>query len=326
MKKRQFIKWALSCGAAKAVPLTAVAQQPAAVATLPFASSLSFPWGVASGAPLADGVVLWTRLAGPNGVPLAGQVAVSWWVWPAGQPQHVVAQGVLGASADGGYSVHAEVTGLQPDQWYEYRFGVGGAQSVVGRTRTLPAQGSQTAHWRLAYSSCQRWEDGHYAAYRHMRADAPDMVVFLGDYTYEYASRKSNVAVRAHSLRHARSLDDYRARYALYRSDPDLQAMHAACPWLVTWDDHEVENNYAGGVSIEGSPDFIAQRMAAYQAFYEFMPIRRSAWRRGLSSMRAGSLCTFTKGWMWGAWSAFICWTTANTAKGPCVVTSPMRS
>ncbi len=284
MKKRRFIQWALSCGAAKAVPLAAVAQQPAA----PAAARLLFPWGVASGAPVADGVVLWTRLAGPGGSRLVGRVSVDWWVWPAGQPQQVVARGRVGASADGGYSAHAEVSGLEPDQWYEYRFGAAGAHSAVGRTRTLPAPGSQTAHWRLAYASCQRWEDGHYAAYRHMRADVPDLVVFLGDYIYEYASRKPDVAVRTHSLRHVRSLDDYRARYALYRSDPDLQAMHAACPWLVTWDDHEVENNYAGGVSTEGTPDLTAQRMAAYQAFYEFMPIRRSAWRRGLASMRAG--------------------------------------
>jgi alkaline phosphatase D len=288
MKKRRFLQWAVSCGAANALPLSSLAQQPSAAVVLPLAGSLSFPWGVASGAPLAGGVVLWTRLAGLGGEALAGPVAVSWWVWPAGQPQQVVAQGRVTPSAEWGYAVHAEVSGLQSDQWYEYRFSVEGVQSAVGRTRTLPAPGSQTAHWRLAYASCQRWEDGHYAAYRHMRADAPDMVVFLGDYIYEYASRRPNVAVRTHSLRHARSLNDYRARYALYRSDPDLQAMHAACPWLVTWDDHEVENNYAALLSTEGTPDLTAQRLAAYQAFYEFMPIRRSAWQRGLASMRAG--------------------------------------
>ena len=295
MHKRRFLQWAVCTGAAGAAPAMVAAQSRQ---TGDFAlPAVSFASGVASGSPEPDGVVLWTRISAAHSVTAAShlpkplppqlppQLPVAWQVWPEGQSDQVVAHGTVMAQAQWGHSVHAEVTGLRPDQWYQYRFQAGDAQSPVGRTRTLPLATAMPSGLRLAYASCQRWEDGHYAAYRHMRADQPDMVVFLGDYIYEYASRKPDKAVRTHSLRHARSLSDYRDRYALYRSDPDLQAMHAACPWLLTWDDHEVENNYAGLLSTAGTTDLGTQRRAAYQAFYEFMPIRRAAWQQGLQSL-----------------------------------------
>ena len=134
------------------------------------------------------------------------------------------------------YSVHAEVQGLVPDRWYFYRFMVGDAVSSMGRTRTFPAPDAAVAGMRLAYASCQRWEHGYFSAYRHMTEENLDLVMFLGDYIYEYP-RASN-AVRTSPGGWVLSLDDYRQRYASYKQDPDLQAMHAACPWLVTWDDH----------------------------------------------------------------------------------------
>lgn len=248
-----------------------------------------FALGVASGSPLANGFVLWTRLIGPN-LPPHGALEVRWEVFEDGRPGVIVAQGRAPALAELAHSVHVEVDGLRPDRWYGYRFMVGDAVSPLGRTRTLPLPGAVVDRLRFAYASCQRWEDGYYAAYRHMLAESPDLVAFVGDYIYEYASRKKEV-VRSHALPHVRTLADYRQRYALYKSDPDLQRMHAACPWLLTWDDHEVENNYAGPLSLAGTADFPALRIAAYQAYYEHMPLRASSMIQGLEGLqRQGAL------------------------------------
>ena len=184
----------------------------------------------------------------------------------------------------------AEVTsvaGLPSDRWYFYRFTLGDATSPTGRTRTLAAPGAQVQRFRFAFASCQRWEHGYYAAWRHLCAEQPDAIIFLGDYIYEYASSRVPAAAlaRSHTLRHARDLADYRDRYALHRSDPALQAAHALCPWIVTWDDHEVENDYAGGQGQEDSADFLLRRAAAYQAFYENMPLRASALVHGLTGL-----------------------------------------
>lgn len=243
--------------------------------------------GVASGSPSAEGFVIWTRLSGVEGLHGASE-PVSWEVLEDRAGDGVVARGQVQARAALGYAVHAEPAGLAPDRWYRYRFTVGGVRSPEGRSRTLPALTATPGRFRLAYASCQRWEDGHYAAYRQMVADAPDLVLFLGDYIYEYASRRGASVVRPHTLPHIKHLDGYRQRYALYRSDPLLQGMHAACPWLVTWDDHEVENNYAGALSTLGTADFAALRLAAYQAFYEHMPIRREAVVGGLQGLLKG--------------------------------------
>lgn len=242
-----------------------------------------FGLGVASGAPSDSGVVLWTRLVGR----LEGldAIPVKWEVLEEGRQGKPVASGTATAMAELAHSVHVEVEGLRPGRWYRYRFMAGDAVSPWGRTRTMPAADDAGAALRFAYASCQRWEDGYYAAYRHMLADAPDLVLFVGDYIYEYASSQAKNPVRTHALPHIRTLADYRDRYALYRSDPDLQKMHAACPWLVTMDDHDVEDNYAGRFSVYRTADFDAKRIAAYQAFYEHMPVRADSLVRGLAGL-----------------------------------------
>ena len=188
-----------------------------------------------------------------------------------------------------------EAQGLEPDRPYFYRFVSGDAVSPVGRTRTLPMPDAPAQKLRLAYASCQRWEHGYYSAYRHMREEDVDLVMFLGDYIYEYPN--ATAAVRSFpTLGWVRTLQDFRERHALHRSDPDLQAMHAACPWLLTWDDHEVQNDYAAGQAGDGFPlrlntvaDFAARRAAAYQAYYEHMPLRAADVARALGGASGGS-------------------------------------
>ncbi|MEY2618724.1 MAG: putative alkaline phosphatase precursor [Pseudomonadota bacterium] len=252
-----------------------------------------FSLGVASGSPAPDGVVLWTRLVAPGLMDSLGEAAVPvrWEVAHDEAFAQVVQRGETVASAELAHSVHAEVQGLAPDRWYCYRFIAGGVTSPTGRTRTLPSPQAAVKRLRLAYASCQRWEHGYYAAYRHMREDQPDLVMFLGDYIYEYPN--ASAAVRNFpTLARVLTLADYRERHALHRSDPHLQAMHAACPWLVTWDDHEVQNDYAGMHEGDGAPiglngvtDFLARRHAAYQAYYEHMPLRASAFMRSVSGV-----------------------------------------
>ncbi|MFM7705351.1 MAG: alkaline phosphatase D family protein, partial [Rubrivivax sp.] len=196
-----------------------------------------FALGVASGSPTHDSVVLWTRLMGPRGpwgaLPaLEGDtVAVGWEVAEDERFARIVARGQALSRPERGHAVHVEVPGLPAQRWLHFRFTCGDATSPTGRTCTLPEPGAPLARLRLAYASCQRWEHGHFAAWRHLCDEQPDAVVFLGDYIYEYpgASR----AVRPVDGRWVLSLDDYRRRYALYRSDPALQAEHAARPrWL----------------------------------------------------------------------------------------------
>lgn len=238
-----------------------------------------FRLGVASGSPDHQSVVLWTRLQleaadGPR-------VPVRWEVADDEGFRHIVQRGQAAALPDLGHAVHVEVAGLPPDRWYFYRFMAGDAVSPVGRTRTFPAPDAPAARLRLGHASCQRWEHGYFSAWRHLRAEHPDVVLFLGDYIYEYPT--SLPAVRWPGGNWVTSLADYRERHALYKSDPDLQAMHAACPWLLTWDDHEVENNHAGlqeGTGGFGLVDFPARRAAAYQAYYENMPLRSSVFAR----------------------------------------------
>jgi len=248
-----------------------------------------FSLGVASGSPTAAGVVLWTRLMGE--FEARDAIPVRWEVFEEGKQDKPVISGTATAIADLAYSVHVEVEGLRPGRWYGYRFMSGDEVSPTGRTRTMPAADDASGSLRFAYASCQRWEHGYYAAYRHMLAESLDLVLFVGDYIYEYAGKNVKDAVRSHDLPLIRTLDDYRARYALHRSDLDLQKMHAACPWLVTMDDHDVEDNHAGGVSVFGTKDFEAKRIAAYQAFYEHMPVRSDSLIRGLEGLkRSGGL------------------------------------
>ena len=228
-----------------------------------------FALGVASGSPRQDSFVLWTRLA-PAATPGASET-VGWELAGDEAFRTIVRQGSETVDASAGHSAHVEVTGLEPSRWYWYRFTAGGAQSATGRTRTAPARGREEP-LAFAIASCQRYDDGHYAAWRHLADETPDLVVFLGDYIYESAPRSRRV--RMHSGRGpAITLDDYRARYAQYKSDANLQRIHAAAPWIVTWDDHEVENDYAGDRGQDLAPDFLARRAAAYQAWWEHMPL-----------------------------------------------------
>jgi len=253
-----------------------------------------FALGVASGSPTHDSVVLWTRLVPGDGSDTSRQagapVVVRWEMAHDEAFTRMVQSGQSLALPGLGHSVHVEVAGLEPDRWYHYRFRVGEALSRTGRTRTFPAAGAAAQKLRMAYASCQRWEHGYYSAYRHMLDEAVDAVMFLGDYIYEYPG--IGQVVRAGLPNWALTLHDYRARYALYKSDPHLQAMHAACPWLVTWDDHEVQNDYAGVTPGNQGPavaNFAARRAAAYQAYYENMPLRASVLTQSLQGLASGA-------------------------------------
>ena len=253
----------------------------------PRLSATPFALGVASGSPTATSVVLWTRLTG-SGLPHE-PITLRWEIADDEGFTRIAQSGQAQALPELAHSAHVEAQGLAADRWYFYRFLAGEWESPVGRTRTFPADDAPVQHLRLAYASCQRWEHGWFSAYRQMRADAPDAVVFLGDYIYEYPGAAN--AVRTPTGGWALSLDDYRARYALYRSDPDLQAMHQACPWLVTWDDHEVQNDYAGEQAGNAGPavaDFPGRRAGAYQAWYEHMPVRASVLVRALQGLASG--------------------------------------
>ena len=231
-----------------------------------------FALGVASGQPQPAGVVLWTRLVGAG---LGNRVPVRWEVAEDEAFSRIAARGADVALADDAHSVHAEVSGLASDRVYWYRFGADGQRSRVGRTRTAPAPDATVARLSFVAASCQRWDVGHYAAWRDAVAGEPDLVLFLGDYIYEYASRPD--APRRHAGGLTRTLADYRLRHAEYKTDPLLQAAHAAAPWLLVWDDHEVDNDYAGLTGQSLQADFAAQRSAAYRAYWEHMPLPRSA-------------------------------------------------
>ena len=248
-------------------------------------AQIPFALGVASGDPAHDSVVLWTRLAmeplNGGGMPPA-PVEVKWRVATDGQMRHLVRQGTVVALPEDGHSVHVRVHGLAPDRWYWYQFETGQEQSPVGRTRTLPAPSSHSRRLRFAFVSCQHWESGFYTAWQHLAQEDIDFVVHLGDYIYEDGTSAS--WVRQHvPVSEVMTLDDYRNRYAQYRSDENLQAAHAQFPFIVTWDDHEVENDYAGNVSEDNddadpandvaAAEFEARRARAYKAYFEHMPL-----------------------------------------------------
>lgn len=222
-----------------------------------------FRLGVASGFPTEHSTVLWTRLAPDPALPGGGLPALD---WPVDYElatderfRRIAARGTAIASAQFAHSVHAEVAGLSPDREYFYRFMAGGHRSAVGRTRTLPAARSRVAGLRLAVACCQHYEQGYFSAYHHLASEAPDLVVHVGDYIYEGAATTNRA--RRHSSGNCRTLDDYRLRYAQYKSDAALQTAHAVAPWLLTWDDHEVANDYSGADSgrAEDPAVFLAQ-------------------------------------------------------------------
>ena len=237
-----------------------------------------FTFGVASGDPTPDGVVLWTRLATR---PLAGdggmgsaRVRVRWEIYDDNGARRLVRAGDAVAEPAWGHSVHVEVSGLQPGRPYWYRFIADGEASAIGRTRTAPARHALPQRLRFCFGSCQKYEDGQFGAWANTGAEDPDLSVFRGDYIYE--ENPSVGTPRVHLNPAPVDLDGYRVRYATYRLDPLLQAAHAVAPWIVTWDDHEVINDYADLADQHNSdPAIMARRRAAaYQAYYEFMPLR----------------------------------------------------
>ncbi|WP_107056022.1 alkaline phosphatase [Streptomyces griseus] len=247
-----------------------------------------FTLGIASGDPLPDSVVLWTRLAPAPFEPDGGlgdqRVAVRWEVAVDEYFAIVVKQGTALAHAEYGHSVHVDVEGLLSGTVYYYRFRAGTWISPTGRTRTAPGQGLDASALRLAAVACQAYHDGYYTAYRHLAEDDVDLVLHLGDYLYEYpvnaagGERRYTAGAQLPDVfnHETTTLADYRLRYSLYKSDPDLRAAHAAHPFVVTWDDHETENNYAGGVPESDVPpeQFLARRAAAYRAYWENQPLR----------------------------------------------------
>ncbi|MBM7783668.1 alkaline phosphatase D family protein [Tenggerimyces flavus] len=262
-----------------AVAAGVVAQTPSTAAVVPY----PFKLGIASGEPAADSVVLWTRLAtaplnadGQGGMPNS-DVTVEWQVSTSDTFATIVAQGSVAAKYADAHSVHVVAGGLNADANYYYRFRANGHISPVGRTRTTPATGTFGRDIVMAFASCSHYEEGYFTAYRRMAEDNPDVILHLGDYIYEYGTVTGRT--RAHAGAEIVSIQDYRRRYAQYRTDPDLQAAHAIAPWLVVNDDHEVENNHAGNIRENNNPaltaaQWTARRTAAYRAYYENMPLR----------------------------------------------------
>ncbi|MCG8348055.1 MAG: alkaline phosphatase D family protein [Chloroflexales bacterium] len=238
-----------------------------------------FTLGVASGDPLPRSVVLWTRLAPDplNGGGMPAQIVPVEWELAADEGFKTIAQrGIEIATPDLGHAVHAEVLGLEPDRWYWYRFRVGSEISPIGRTRTLPAFAAAPPRLRFAFASCQNYSQGYYAAYAGMAEEDLDFVIHLGDYIYE--GRGGTGTVRIHEGEgEPEDVVGYRNRYAQYRLDPNLQAAHAAFPFITTWDDHEVDNDYAGPYAQDfvDPTAFLERRAAAYQVYYEMLPLRR---------------------------------------------------
>jgi alkaline phosphatase D len=247
-----------------------------------------FTLGIASGEPTPDGVVLWTRLAPDplhgGGMP-ARNVPVQWQVATDERFRDVVAEGTEMARPGLGHSVHAEVAGLRPASWYFYRFRCGGELSPVGRTRTAPAAGARVPRLAFAHASCQAYTDGYFTAHRDMANDDLELVVHVGDYIYEGARNPNHL--RPHEgTGEPITLEQYRNRHAQYKTDLDLQANHAARPWIVVLDDHEIDNDWADEIpqdpNVQPRDAFLARRAAALQAYYEHMPLRRSSMPRSI--------------------------------------------
>jgi alkaline phosphatase D len=250
-----------------------------------------FTLGVAAGDPWPDGFVIWTRLAPRpleehGGMPTA-QVPVRWEVAEDEAFTRVVRQGETMAIPELAHSVHVEVEGLEPHRHYWYRFATAGSDlSQAGLARTAPARDAGVDRMRIAIAGCQHYEMGYYEAWKHLAAEADlDLVFHYGDYIYEGGATamgpRPNAAwqaVRQHVGNEIYSIDDYRRRYALYKSDADLQAAHVACAFAVSFDDHEVDNNFAGTIDEHGTaPEIFAlRRIGALQAWYEHMPVRRA--------------------------------------------------
>lgn len=274
----------------------------------PAVSPDPFTLGVACGDPAPDGFVIWTRLAprptaedGLGGMPYR-TVRVDWEVAADDRFRDVVRRGTATAHPEWAHSVHVELHGLRPGRDYWYRFRAGPHLSPAGRARTAPHPGTYGPPLAMVFASCANYEHGLFTAYRRIAEEEPDLVLHLGDYLYEHGATDACPAVRRHEGPETVTLADYRRRHAQYKTDPDLRAAHAAAPWLVVWDDHEVDNNWAADMPEERSPtppeEFPARRAAAFRAYYENMPLRRASAPRGASMrlhrrIRWGRLATF---------------------------------
>ncbi len=279
----------LRCFGASAVAAFALPLARPALAD-PVFSTYPFQLGVASGDPAPDGFVLWTRLAPDpfaigHGMP-SQAVEVQWEVAEDAGFRNVAQKGVALARPELGHAVHVEVAGLKPGRPYHYRFIAGRERSLSGRAMTTPALGARLDRVRFAVAGCQNFEQGYFTAHRHLAEQAPDFVFCYGDYIYEGRGNRlrngpngPSETVRQHFGGEIYSIEDYRRRYAQYKMDPDLQAAHAAAPWFVTWDDHEIDNNWVDAQDQDGTPPglFALRRQMAMQAYYEHMPLRASA-------------------------------------------------
>ena len=265
--------------------------------------SALFTLGVASGDPTDDSFVIWTRLAPDplNGGGMGSKPAdVMWQVATDPAMHNVVRSGFAAAHPSNGHALAVTVEGLPSDTWFFYQFSYRGEQSRIGRTRTFPAPGATPASMRFALVSCQDFESGYYAAYRDIAASNFDFVVHVGDYIYEGGGSSGVPAARRHNGAEIHSVADYRNRYALYRLDPQLQDAHAALPFILTFDDHEVDNNYAGLTPEDDqtAQAFFQRRANAYQVYAETMPLRPNVMeKRGTinlhRSLRYGDLAEF---------------------------------
>jgi len=282
LSRRAFVRGAL--GAAGAF---AIGRVPLARALGTAGVAYPFTLGIASGDPTYFGVTLWTRLApdplhpaGTGGMPPV-PVEVAYEVGLDPQLRRVVKRGRVLAQPANAHAVRVPVAGLPPDRWYWYRFTTGGIESPIGRTRTFPLPNAATARMRFAFVSCQDYQNGYYTAYRALSEEDLDFVVHLGDYIYEGGVRST--AVRPHDGPEIRTLAQYRNRHALYKLDSELQAAHAAFPFVAVFDDHEVENNYAGEFDENGTPpsEFLLRRANAYQAYAEHLPFAPSVQASG---------------------------------------------
>lgn len=296
--RRSLMRMMGSAGLAAGLPTVAFGQplQLRNLLAKPSFPDHPFKLGVASGDPASDGFVIWTRLAPlpfePHGGMDLKPVLVSWEVAEDDRFAVIAAKGEAIAHPELAHSVHVEVAGLRSDRPYWYRFRVGPEQSMVGRSRTLPAPGARVDRVRFVAAGCQHFEQGHFTAWRHIAQEPVDFIFHYGDYIYEGADHgpgpfkvngKSYDPVRRHVGTEIYTLDDYRCRHALYKLDADLQAAHAVASFWMSFDDHEVDNNWAADADQDGTPAevFAFRRALAMQAYYEHMPLRRSSMPQG---------------------------------------------
>jgi alkaline phosphatase D len=303
MRRREFV-----ADLARVAALCAVVPNDWRVRFRPRFPDDPFLLGVASGDPTPTGAVIWTRLAPrplePDGGMVGERVAIRWEIAGDESFRTVVKQGRTTAAPELSYSVHVDVDGLAADRWYFYRFAAGDAASPVGRLRTTPVAGATTP-LRFGVASCQHYEYGLFTAFGHLAREELDLVTHLGDYIYEYGEEAGSPTqpprVRKHVGLEIRTLDDYRRRYALYKSDPLLQQAHARCPWIATWDDHEVDNNYTASIGeneMESEEQMRARRANAYQAWWEHQPVR-------VPRARSWADLSIVRGFDWGSLARF---------------------